>query len=126
MLSGLIFWDMPFGLGLADWDELLSDDELKLFFKQLATVNTSASSALALIVHFRDAGRVAAAMEENGFADVHPFFVYKPTQNARGTECFIHAVEVVLVGYMTPRRLRAPTPFCATTCSSRTMWGAAT
>ena len=104
---------MPFGLGLADWDVLLTDEQLKMFFRQLAIVNSCPSTVLALVVHFTDAGRVAKAMEEHGYIGVHPFYVYKPTQNQRGTECFIFAVEMVLIGYLaTPseRKLNFPDP----------------
>ena len=100
VFSGLIFWDMPFGLGVADWDTLLTDPQLEMLFNQLKIINTSRSTVLALVVHFRDIGRVAKAMEENGYRDVHPFYVYKPQQNRRGTNCFIFAVECILVGYM--------------------------
>ena len=104
---------MPFGLGLADWDVLLTDEQLKMFFRQLAIVNSCPSTVLALVVHFTDAGRVAKAMEEHGYTGVHPFYVYKPTQNQRGTECFIFAVEMILIGYLaTPseRKLNFPDP----------------
>ena len=97
---------MPFGLGVADWDVLLTDDQLTLFFRQLEIINESPSTVLALLVHFRDAGRVASAMEARGYVDVHPFYVYKPQQNQRGTGCFIFAVEVVVVGYKAASRDR--------------------
>ena len=100
---GLIFWDMPFGLGLAPWDVLLTDEEVKLFFQQLGIINTSRQSVLALIVHLRDAGRMMTAMEDNGWLDVHPVYIYKPSQNQKGTNCFIFAVEVTLVGYRLPK-----------------------
>ena len=99
---------MPFGLGLADWDVLLTDEQLAVFFKQLAVINTSTSTvmALAMVVHWTDAPRVKIAMEANGYNDVHPVYVYKPSQNQKGMECYIFAVEVVLVGYMADRRSR--------------------
>ena len=106
---------MPFGLGLADWDQLLTDSQLEMFFNQLKIINTSQSTVLALIVHIRDFGRVARAMEDHGYSDVHPFYVYKPQQNRRGTNCFIFAVEVIVVGYLasaSERKLhfRSPNP----------------
>ena len=91
---------MPFGLGLAPWDVLLTDEELGRFFMQLNVVNTSQQTVLALVVHFADAGRVKAAMEAAGYLSVHPFYVYKPNQNVKGTDCFIFAVEMILVGYL--------------------------
>ena len=97
---------MPFGLGVADWDVLLTDEQLTLFFRQLQIINTSQTTVLALVVHFKDAGRVASYMEQFGFVDVHPFYTYKPQQNQRGTGCFIFAVEIILVGYKAPSRSR--------------------
>ena len=38
--AAFVFWDMPFGLGLAEWDVLLTDEQLKMFFRQLAIVNS--------------------------------------------------------------------------------------
>jgi hypothetical protein len=49
--AAFIFWDMPFGLGLADWDVLLTDEELEMLFRQLTIVNTSPKTTLALVVH---------------------------------------------------------------------------
>ena len=74
--AAFVFWDMPFGLGLAEWDVLLTDEQLKMFFRQLAIVNSCTSTVLALVVHFTDAGHVAKAMEEHGYTGVHPFYVY--------------------------------------------------
>jgi hypothetical protein len=91
---------MPFGLDLAPWDVLLTDVELERFFMQLNVVNTSQQTMLALVVHFADAGRVKAAMEAAGYQSVHPFYVYKPSQNVKGTDCFIFAVEMILIGYL--------------------------
>ena len=113
LVTAFVFWDMPFGLNLAEWDVLLTDEELARFFSQLAVVNSSSSTVLALVVHFTDAGRIAKAMEENGYKGVHPFYVYKPTQNQRGTDCFIFAVEMILIGYKAPpseRKLNFPDP----------------
>ena len=97
---------MPFGLGVADWDVLLTDEQLTLFFRQLQIINTSQTTVLALIVHFKDAGRVTEAMGRFGYQDVHPFYTYKPQQNQRGTGCFIFAVEMILIGYKAPSRDR--------------------
>jgi hypothetical protein len=41
-------------------------------------------------------------MEKAGFSSIHPYYFYKPDQNQRGTDCFIFAVEMILIGYMSP------------------------
>ncbi len=89
---------MPYGLQLADWDQLLSDEQLEDFFTQLGVVNPARTQTLCLHVIYHDAGRVRDKMMEKGFADIHPLYVYKPQQNARGMN-FIFAVDVILVGY---------------------------
>ena len=99
MCIDFIFWDMPFGLGLAEWDVLLTDDELQTFFLQLSVINKSDKTVIALVVHWTDAPRVKSFMEKGGFTGVHPVYVYKPCQNQKGTDCYIFAVEMVLVGY---------------------------
>ena len=93
----MVFWDMPFGLGVADWDVKLSDLEIQMLFKQLDIINTATSWVVCLVVHVRDYGRVERLMEDHGFVDIHPFYVYKPNQNQKGVGCFIFAVEVVIV-----------------------------
>ena len=82
VVSGLVFWDMPFGLGLADWDVLLTDVELETFFNQLIVINIAEKYTLALLVYLKDVSRVWAAMEKAGFRDVHAVYIYKP--NWRG------------------------------------------
>ena len=99
LVQGLVYWDMPYGLELADWDTLLTDAHLEMFFKQLAIINTARSYALVLHTHYKDSGRVQNAMEKHGFQHVHPLYVYKPTQNQVGTNQFIFAVDQLLIGY---------------------------
>ena len=56
--ADLVIWDMPYGLGVAPWDVLLTDHELETFFQQLAVVNRSRAHALCLGCIWHDAGRV--------------------------------------------------------------------
>lgn len=97
--SDLVFWDMPYGMGLAPWDVALTDLELETFFKHLAVINRAQAYVLVLGVYWRDISRILAAMAANGFLDLHPLFHYKPQQNTSGME-WIQSVEVMLVGYM--------------------------
>ena len=89
---------MPYGLGLAPWDVLLSDSELETFGNQLSCVNKSRAFALVVSITVFDATRIRTWMIAHGFSDVHPLYVYKPKQNTTGME-WIFAVECMLVGY---------------------------
>ena len=90
---------MPYGLNVADWDTLLTDSQLSLFFKQIAIINRAPSHVLSLHTHFADAGRIRQAMADHGYQHIHPLYVYKPNQNLKGTNQFIFAVDQILVGY---------------------------
>jgi hypothetical protein len=96
--ADLVFWDMPYGLGVAHWDVLLTDVELETFGHQLACVCRARNFCLVLSVIFHDAGRIRAWMLANGFCDIHPIYVYKPQQNTTGMD-WIFAVEMMLAGY---------------------------
>ena len=63
---------------VAPWDVLLTDDELKTFFRQLAVVATSDDHVVALYTHYADAGRLKLAMEAAGYNSVHPVYTHKP------------------------------------------------
>lgn len=94
----LVHWDMPYGMGLADWDVLLSDQELETLFQQLAVINRARAHCLVLGCVWHEVGRIRTAMALNAYLDIHPLFVYKPQQNTSGME-WISAVEVLVVGY---------------------------
>ena len=101
--SALIHWDMRYGLGVADWDTLLTDSQLTLFFQQMAIINKAAHHVLTLHTHFADAGRIRKAMSDHGYQHIHPLYVYKPNQNLKGVNQFIFAVDLILVGYKSSR-----------------------
>jgi len=96
-------WDMPYGLDVADWDTLLTDSQLTLFFQQIAIINKATCHVITLHTHFADAGRIRAAMANHGYQHIHPLYVYKPNQNLKGTNQFIFAVDLILVGYKSSR-----------------------
>jgi hypothetical protein len=89
---------MPYGLGVAPWDVLLSDAELEIFFQQLAVTNRARSHCLVLGVVWHDSGRVRKFMGDNGYLDIHPIYPVKPQQNTTGME-WIFAVEMLVAGY---------------------------
>jgi hypothetical protein len=93
-----VYFDTPYGLGLADWDIKMTTAEFDIFFKQLAVINTARNHVLCLHCHWSDLGRVAEAMTGAGYEDIHPMYVYKPQQNQKGMN-FIFAVDAILIGY---------------------------
>jgi hypothetical protein len=99
---------MPYGLHLADWDELLSDAEVDLFFQQIAIMNTAAAHTIFLHVHPKDIGRIWTALEAKGYQHVHLLFVYKPAHNTVGTHQYLNAVDQILVGYSPSRDAAKP------------------
>ena len=48
--AALGWFDMPYGLNVAAWDQLLSDVELDMFAKQVGIVNRARNHTLALSV----------------------------------------------------------------------------
>jgi hypothetical protein len=100
-ITELVYWDMPYGLGLGDWDVLLTDFELHTLFQQIGVVNRSASSSIVLHTHWRDAGRVAAQLELHGYVDVQQLAIYKPMQNRKGMG-FINALDTLILGFKRP------------------------
>ena len=103
MCSDIIYWDMPYGLSIADWDVLLTDSEAALFFQQLAIMNTASAHTIFLHVHPKDIGRIWHMMESNGYQHVHILHVYKPQHNTVGTHQYLNAIDQILVGYY-PKR----------------------
>lgn len=96
--ADLVLWDMPYGLLVAPWDNLLTDAEVETFFQQLAVVQRSRAHTLCLGCIWHDTGRMRRFMLEHGYADIHIFGVYKPQQNTTGME-WIYALELYVVGY---------------------------
>ena len=98
MMTDLVYWDMPYGMALADWDVLLSDMDVEILFQQLAVVNRARAHCLVLGCIWHDMGRIRAAMHTNGYTDMHVIVVYKPQQNTSGME-WINAEELLVAGY---------------------------
>jgi len=98
LLLDLVIWDMPYGIEVADWDVLLSDMQLEIFFQQLVVTNRARAHCLVLGCVWHDAGRIRLRMLDSGYSDVHPLYAVKTQQNNTGME-WIQAVEVFVVGY---------------------------
>ena len=94
-----MWWDMPYGINLADWDQaLVTDMMLEVLGQQLSVINRARNHTLVLGVVWHDAGRIRQFMEKHGYQDTHVVYVYKPQQNTNGVH-WIFAVEMLVVGY---------------------------
>ena len=89
---------MPYGLGVAPWEVLLTDTELEIFFQQLAVTNRARTHCLVLGCAWHDGGRIRQRMLDNGYHDTHPLYPLKTQQNNTGME-WIQAVEMLVAGY---------------------------
>jgi len=95
----LVYWDLPFGLGLADWDQkALTPEDFSNLFNQLAIVNTAPDHVIVLLCHYKETSVTVEAMTAAGYQNIHPVYHYKPAQNGEGMN-FIFAVECSLIGY---------------------------
>ena len=99
---------MPYGFGLADWDKLLTDAELDLFFQQIRIMNEATSFTLFLHTNIKDISRVWQKMETEGYHHVHNIFVYKPNHNTTGTHQYLNAIDKIVVGYYPAREQAKP------------------
>ena len=59
-VSGLVYWDMPYGLEVASWDQLLTNSHLEMFFKQLAIVNSAPGCPCSCLAHSLQRRRASA------------------------------------------------------------------
>ena len=58
-LTDLMWWDMPYGIDLADWDQaLVTDMLLEVLGQQLSVINRLRNHTLVLGVVWHDAGRI--------------------------------------------------------------------
>jgi hypothetical protein len=89
---------MPYGLNLAPWDVLLSDEELESFFEQIAVINRARHHCLVLGAPWHEGGRLRTIMLAKGYMDTHVLTVIKPMQNTTGLS-WINATEFLFVGY---------------------------
>jgi hypothetical protein len=103
-----MYWDLPFQLGVADYDpkagEAASEedewnyDKLRNMFQVFVATNERSSFKIVLCVHWRQTAMVARAAEEAcQITDIQMVYAYKNRQNATGCNIFINAVEVFMI-----------------------------
>ena len=100
--SALIYADLPYGIGMADWDVAMTYDELVLMLAQVMIINTAQFHTLVLWVGFDQMALTTKAMKDSGYVAVHPVFHNKIDANFPQS-CHVHlsCVEVMLWGYKT-------------------------
>ena len=92
---------MPFGFGpqVGDWDILFTDEQLEDMFSQFRFFFLENNHWVAFLINVTDFGRMSACMVKHGYKNIEAVYVYKPQQNTKGTNQFIGAVEVVIIGW---------------------------
>ena len=97
---GGIFWDRPYGLNIAKWDEaIFSEMDDKDAFDQLNIFNRGTDTVMVTHQHIREVTKVMDACERAGYLDSHMFQTYKPAQNARVRNAFVNACDLLLIHY---------------------------
>jgi hypothetical protein len=98
----MVVYDPPFGLRLADWDDcIVSEDDLKSLKCALELANNNEKGTVFIsygpLQHHLNMQKIFGA--QSGYSDFHHCYVYKFDNDARGTKCYIHAVEQLSVMY---------------------------
>ena len=97
-------WDLPFGLGLAEWDAaLLTRRQFQKLFSTCDVLSTNPNYCVLFYCIMGQAGELQEEMKSHGFSNIQSVFVYKPENNCVGVNCFINAVEVLVMGWRTSR-----------------------
>ena len=64
-----ILWDMPYGLDLEPWDQLLSDAEIETLFEQLSVINRARNHSFVLGAPWHKGARSRTCMLAKGYSD---------------------------------------------------------
>lgn len=103
--------DLPYGLGLADWDQLWDDETVRTVLKAIVAINKLNAFVVAFWVYWRDLGRMSDLLEQQGFKNVTPVVWHKRGQNKVGpVDVYTSACEFLLIAY-TPNATSCKTYF---------------
>ena len=88
-------------LAEAKWDDrVVDDEEIEQVNKNIALINTKDRGTVWIAYGpYKFLTDFTKKVEASGFCDAHQLFVYKIDQDARGVNCYIHAVEPLVVAY---------------------------
>jgi hypothetical protein len=98
----MLYWDMKFGKGYADWDaEPHNEGELYHVFKTFCLVNKHTSFHVAVIwCDVRQYAMVEKALEAAAYGHIQPIYWYKVEQNQQlAAHLRVPAVEVGLIAF---------------------------
>jgi hypothetical protein len=99
-LVDFIFSDLPFGIGMADWDVASwTSAELRKVINQVAAVNNGNVTMWVSVINIDDYKDYKAVFKERNWQTVHPFAWMKEDHNQTGVNCYIYAWETLLVAY---------------------------
>ena len=96
----MVFFDTPYGLGVADWDKQpLSAENLKLIVDQLPAINNSPCTTFILWAHWTMIASYVPVFKQSQFCnDIQAVMWYKENQNVEGPqEKFTHSWEMFIV-----------------------------
>ena len=98
--AGGIYWDRPYGLKIAEWDqESFSEEMDKMAFSHINIINTCTNTCLVTHQHFRDITPTIKACEKSDYKDAFMFHTYKPAQNASVRNNLVNACDCILIHY---------------------------
>jgi hypothetical protein len=101
IVSGLIIWDTPYGLGVASWDALvLAAEELGVVLDQVNAVNAAECVTVALWATSDQLGPYKEVLAASNYSsDIAVVVWYKSDQNYEGpNDRFVNSTEYLLIG----------------------------
>lgn len=98
--AGGIYWDRPYGLKIAKWDEhKFSPRDDEDAFSHIGIINQCPNTCLITHQHFREISQVIASCEAADYRDASMFQTYKPAQNAHAPNNLVNAADMILIHY---------------------------
>jgi hypothetical protein len=99
-VADLVAWDVPYGILEEAWDVAMTDPEWTQFVKFANYCMSDKSFGLVILtLHISQWNVAHAALLAGGFKKTTTIYMYKSGQNQKGTNRFINAVEVILIGF---------------------------
>ena len=91
--------DLPYGLGMAHWDQKWNKDDINALVAGFMAATTPKVYTIALFVDWSQLGTVKKVFERYGLRDVMPYVWYKENHNKLGGLHFLSACEYMIIGH---------------------------